>query len=98
MNTNLKNTLVAMATASLGLAATACGGGEETDSAESEITAGGEAEASCATDAVEGAQDTANDAVDTATDAVDGVTGGGDEAACGGADEGEAGCGEGSCG
>ena len=85
MNSALKHTLVAMATAALGFAG-GCGGDAEVESAESESTGGAEAtEASCGGEGSCGATTGDTEIEDTETETS--------------ADEGgEASCGEGSCG
>ncbi len=90
MNSAFKHTLVAMATAALGM--TGCGGDAATETADAEHTTGGtDTEASCGGEASCGAADGAADGTtdgttDTTTTTTTTET------------DGEASCGEGSCG
>ena len=90
MTPTFKNTLIAMATAALGFAGTACGGDAEVESAESDSTGAEGGEASCGGEGSCGAT--------TGDTTVDEPEMDADEGGTIGAEGGEASCGEGSCG
>ena len=90
MTPNVKNTLIAMATAALGLAGTACGGDANVESAETDTTATEGGEASCGGEGSCAGASTGDTTIDEPEVSAD--EGGEVEAG------GEASCGEGSCG